>query len=145
MSPQSLLVQDGMSQHGTATAHVRVARMLAAVDSAAAAEFVLSVAPSQPRQTVSVKEAEELEISSILSKGTSVLLGPYVRCVLRGEMGLSRSGLCKWHQAFIHGRQWLHYEKSCHYFVCPAAGKWSVRFEVNAITPRGAQASIRCH
>lgn len=53
--------------------------MLAAIDPDAATDFVGSSAMSKDVNAVNVKEAEELEISSILSKGTSVLLGPYVR------------------------------------------------------------------
>lgn len=56
-----------------------MARILAAVDPNAAREFVGGVSPSHITNLVNEKQAEELEISSIVSKGSSVLLGPYVR------------------------------------------------------------------
>eukprot|EP00892_Ulva_mutabilis_P007847 jgi/Ulvmu1/5434/UM022_0229.1 len=72
-------LKDVTSLWGSAARRARLAWMLAGVDLAAVASYANSGVTGQLHQTVSVKEAEELELSTILSKGTSVLLGPYVR------------------------------------------------------------------
>lgn len=91
---------------GSAGEQARLATMLAAIDPDAAADLVGS-AMSEDVNAVDVKEAEELEIATILSKGTSVLLGPYVRYLAPCCAASHVTGPLVWHQcmhvcSFVH-------------------------------------------
>lgn len=58
----------------------RLLRCMAAIDPAAVPVAAADVRPSAVVPGVNVRDAEELEVTNIVSKGTSVLLGPLVRC-----------------------------------------------------------------
>lgn len=57
----------------------RLLRCLAALDVSAVPQAAADVEASANVSGVNTKDAEELEVSHIVSKGTSVLFGPLVR------------------------------------------------------------------
>ena len=57
----------------------RLLRCLAAIDIAAVPQVAADVNASTHVHGVNAKDAEELEISHIVSRGTSVLFGPLVK------------------------------------------------------------------
>jgi hypothetical protein len=59
----------------------RLARCLAAVAPEQVQALAGHAAVAQVAAGINVRDAEELEVANIVSKGTSVLLGPLVRCV----------------------------------------------------------------
>lgn len=72
-------MQSSPALEGRPAVRARLLRCIAAINTTAVLPAARDVDVSAAAAGVNVKDAEELEVSHIVSKGTSVLFGPLVR------------------------------------------------------------------